>query len=37
MTNEQMVKQMAIAEAQSQAYKNTQKAPEKGSPAEQMA
>lgn len=35
--DEQMMKQMAMAEAQSQAYKNTQKAPEKGSPAEQMA
>ena len=35
--NEQMMKQLAQMEAQSKAYKDTQKAPEAGSPAEQMA
>ena len=34
---EQMAMQMAQMEAESKAYKNTQGAPEKGSPAEQMA
>lgn len=34
--NEMMVKQMAAMQAESQAYKNTQKSPEEGSPAEQQ-
>jgi len=34
---EQMVKQIADLQSQSQAYKNTQKAPEEGSPAAEMA
>ena len=34
---EQMMMQMAAMEAQSQAYKNTQKAAEEGSPAKEMA
>jgi hypothetical protein len=37
MQNMEMMKQMAQMQTESQAYKNTQKSPEKGSPAMQMA